>query len=465
MKDDLVCPNYYGVRIRCTVEDGMSVWKGVDASNTSTPRQSNCPAMSVPWRVQFTCQNKGEEQCYETRFDTETSTQKGAVCLSSAEDKPLATPVASTLVDGHVISHDIPTAKKEIEDSYVRCIRYPLGTSPGTMVTMYVPPGDRASCDELQKDALSACSASSSSENCDQLVENLYVRDHSEAYRCKLDTRSIPVASKKQHTEWWRWNRLTQYECKSKGWKCTDAEFSQYEEPTCSTNDTCTAGASYGKCVAGKCVASNSGAACRYDEECDEQFVKGECTNGSCSNGENNKVGIAYFAPKECSMFTDEKDGKYTYCGLFDGETGQEYSGYCQTFDYDGYTHTGCKAFSNVDEIRRVVREEIDYAHEYKINLNKHRPWQKLQMCPASVTSIVNGQPVCRMTVDTIYGSPHSVLAEKQSDARLKCNANMCTEEDCTPGLCYRSQSDGGRCHPKNVYEAYAPPPSTRSSV
>ena len=464
------CTDEPDVLLRCTVDGGQKVWKGVTKLDDRTPA-TTCPEDSMPWRNQLMCENTGTTQCFSTVFPSSFGHRKGAVCIIPTSNEPMKTTALGRASLKHTkpISYDRRIEGDELSQ-FVPCMVHSFNDMSNSAMIAYVPPKERKMCAALVTDALNSCRlAGISQAKCEQLVQPVYTDDRDRTFDCALDTSVLPVSDRSDQREWWRWIRHNQYDCRGAGWKCEDPTLSEYEGGVmCSANADCHATFEAGVCdlTAHKClVGSTKGTRCSSHEDCDHvSGVHGECgSNGRCEKGKTN-VGAAYFAPREC--VPDKSDETlHTYCGKMATHAGgTSYTGVCMPFDYDGKTYHGCKAFEDPKKLLQTVADEMDWqAQKRKPNFHPKKPaWQLLQMCPEEDTSIVGGKKVCLHTTRAVHLVDQTVNAIDATEAVKQCSARACTDASCPIGMCTRDRH--GHCMPSGRTTHMALPVDGNSS-
>ena len=456
LPSDQTCRGAPDTVLRCTVEGGQKVWQGVHSGNDAVPKTS-CPADSMPWRNQVVCDNTGGTQCFETMHEKYGTA--GAVCVIPTSDAAL---VAShtgieSLRHTRPISYDRRIDEKELK-AFAPCYMQPFGGMKEAALIAYVPIGKRDVCEALQADARHACRAScDKSKRCEQMVHDLYDDANEKPYECALHTAKLPIAHEHDKREWWRWIRHNQYDCRASGWKCDDAELREYSGgASCTTDSTCDARFEAGVCDLNKgvCrVGTTKGSRCTTHEDCDHiSGVKGKCAaNQRCETGRTG-IGAAYYVPRECKPDASA-DSLHSYCGRITSKDGQErYTGVCQAFDFHGRTYHGCRAFETQGDIANTIADEEDWQSQKRLaNFHaKHPSWERLSLCPEDAVSIIDGRRVCLHTTHTVYMQDDSVKATDDRRAAERCDARMCSDEDCTVGLCVRDGA--GACHPSGPH-------------
>jgi hypothetical protein len=449
------CESDPNTRMRCTVESGQKVWKGVAIDDTTTP-QGTCPGScdSIPWRKKALCRPPTKETCYSTIVDHNPV----IVCLTPSSYTAQMTPSADgmrSLRYAEPISPDRELSDEEraaMLPKFTACYAQPFKELHNSSLVTYVEKEKSAACDDLIKGAGNSCRLSGHSEQaCAEMIIPLYKNEKEDPYKCILDTNRLPVAHKYQKDShaWWRWVRHNQYDCRIGQWKCEDAQLSEYSGGmTCGKDADCTTTFEAGVCDLkdGKCLAGHSkGGRCASHEECDHVHGEiGKCgSNGRCAEG---KTGIdaAYFIPDECPPSSD-KTG-HRFCGKVEDSGETFYTGVCTAYKFGGKEFTGCRAFEDEADIDTVKRAEQEYQHLY--NADNFHPslteWERLRVCPEKDWIQMDDHRVCRHTTRTIQLANGSVPASNRAEAEGRCDLKSCKDTNCASPMC--DGDEAGNC-------------------
>ncbi len=440
--------------LRCSVQSGRKVWQSVgkgDASIAATV----CPDNSIPWRSQIVCDHEAGKGiqgpvCFTTHLQGYGSS--GAVCVTAGKDTPMH-PTNSAIRDLRniqPISHDKRVDVAEIEKNLTPCYVQPFKEmGPHAMMISYVGKGESEKCRFMREDAVDACRHSGrATDECERKVRHIYADEREKSYECTLDTRKLPLAHEHDGREWWRWIRHNRYSCRDPGWWCEDTKLAEYAGgATCEKDEQCNDIIESGVCnmESGSCaIGSAKGTRCTTHEQCDHIGpANGLCKNGKCQKG---RVGTdaTYYAPKECSVISSQK---HTFCGKMKTAQGERFAGVCMPYDYDGKTFYGCKAFDSTAEIEKIMADETDWQAQTRSQNFRalQADWEKLELCPDEDKYSIDGRSVCQHTTQPLPLRGSVVKSLNDKDAHQKCQDRRCTQA-CTPGMCYRDRTEGGRC-------------------
>jgi hypothetical protein len=334
----------------------------------------------------------GKEECYMTSLLTKEGKRKEVVhCLSGKmEEVEKARKAEYTGSYG-----DRKVGREEMENEFVPCRSRGVDhLFKQTTATSYVRKGEEDFCDSLPG-------------------KSLYGR----TYTCNLDTKKAPVSHFHDGKEWWRWERDTAFECEG-GWNCK--EEGRKKEHTCSLDSDCKSGLQAGVCgTEGVCTLGASGSRCSNHEDCDVVSV-GKCGEGGrCSN--KSGVKVEYYAPKACSSLSSES--KYTYCGNFKDEEGEErFTGVCEPVGRGGGV-MACKPFEDEREMYSILKKEEDWQSLNKQHVNNfsERPaWERTSLC--EMESLPSGRKICRHSTEKIPLTHEvEVTATSLQEARQLC--------------------------------------------
>ena len=419
------CPNLNS-NIVCKKKNDKFVWT-LDESKLE-PSISSCPTNSLPWKLDAVCNLVSKTKCWETEYKGQNIT----ICAGTeeaAEENPISKPFSKLL---HSIEYTKPIENVELHlDEMMECTRQELDVLKGTVWETWVPKNKPELCQSIITDYENQCDKT---DTCDK-VEVLYeTEDGESSYDCVLDTHKIPTGNK-----WSDWTRVASYECKDKGWKCTDESLKEYKGgETCEMNDDCHSNFEPGICdnVTNKCKLGNSkGTNCSKDEDCDNlQTIEGKCSSGTCTKG---KIGVDvdYYKPLECSSSAKAFEySKYQYCGKVQrtdesGNPTVKYTGVCEAVP--GTSIQACKPFSEgkagLNEIKNIIDDEQDYLMgiNHPVNFYKHSPpWENMIPCDKEDRVDINGKSLCFPTVEKVSMNTKTVVADSMEEAKHKCQLN-----------------------------------------
>ena len=448
---DFQCSAVHDTRLRCSIDGGMRVWRGVHNAAADIPA-SHCPTESIPWRAQAVCDNTGNTQCFKSRSHASDNVDIAVCVVPNGQGEVRPTAIGRMALDHSMeISYDRRVDEAELGKDFDMCFVSPYKDLTNAAFTIKVPKGEKKLCDRLVSDAVQTCMAAGKSQReCESEIHHTFAAADHKDYRCSLDTDSLPIGNDTDK-RWWRWTRHNQYPCRGSGWKCADASLSEYEGgDRCKKDTDCDAPSEMGVCYKNACVAGETKAeSCTRHEDCDiTTAVTGKCgANGRCTSGRSG-IGVSYYAPRECDPVTRD-ESLHAYCGRRETENGGvAYTGVCSSFDYDGKTFHGCRAFKDKTEILQTVSEELDHQAKFERggkNMTGILAWQLIEMCPPEDMSTVGGVPVCLHTTRTLPAH-RKVVASDAQDATDKCHNSVCTADSCPVGLCTRAGD--GECRP-----------------
>ena len=412
------CPNVPDSYMTCVKKNGQNYWVLGDKEE----HNDSCPENSTPWRVDALCNVTEETKCYETEFKGNSV----AVCVVPTEGKTELEACGQHYLESpHMIENDVPiTDLKYFEDKVV-CTKQNIGQLQGAELVTWVQKGREDICQDIVDEATDRCEGKA---NCDYKVEKMYSDENMLSFDCVLDTKNVPANN--QNTHWWNWLRINKYDCKDKGWTCTDDSLSEYKGgEVCQMKDDCHKNAEFGICKNKKCaLGPATGSNCGRDEDCDRlSSVEGTCKDGRCSTGKNG-LHVEYIKPKNCSI--NDKKHPYSlhqYCGKVEQDGSTIYTGVCTQIE--GSELHACKAFESTAEIKEVKNEEENYLRGIRYPQNFYDelpPWDNLDLCPREERIEVDGKVICAATTERLEVNMGTVQAKNMGSADIKCkNRNV----------------------------------------
>jgi hypothetical protein len=376
-----------------------------------------------------------------------------------------------------IVSHDVDVTFKNIEKTVTPCYTQIFSGIKDSNIVVYTDINS-SSCSALKQDAMDACTASKSSEECSKLVKDAYVPPTLGKFETIIDTGFLPSfdASNKFHyskhdhhsycyydthqrryiepyfdktlkklmcpdasegeAQWWRWKRVNEYPCKN-GWTCDDNELSDYRGGAqCNIDKDCNVIAEHGVCdmQSNTCkTGSLVGKECTTHEHCDRtSFIEGKCAQtGVCSIGKTN-IQASYYKPKACTP-PEQGEANLSYCGEIDMNGKKVFTGYCEAYQIPGKSEDsyGCKAFLYQEEVDEKRDSEESFQNGYKngnFDENHLFDWQRLASCPQSYIKTIDGVSVCTATSEKVNLAPYVLEAEDSSNARSKYIDKLCKD-------------------------------------